>query len=69
MTYATGKQAQGRLGLFELNFEVIHQGGVKHQKADVLLFLPTTGPDEYPFKDDVPVQTITNAQPRGKIQT
>lgn len=65
MTDATRKLARKRLGLSELDFEDVHQVRGKHQAADVLSHLRTTGRDESRLEDDVLVLTITETQAKG----
>lgn len=55
MTDATGKLARFCLRLSELSFEVVPQADVKHQAADAIFCLPTTGIYEHLLEDNVPV--------------
>lgn len=63
----TGTFARWRLRLSELDFEVDHWFGVKHQASDELFQLLKTSAYESPLVDDVPGLTITNAQGEAKV--
>lgn len=49
------KLLQWRLPPSDFNFEVFYQIRVKHHAANVLSGMPTTGMDESPLEDNVPV--------------
>lgn len=50
-----GSLTRWRLRLFELNFNVVHGAGIKHQAADALLRLPAEEVDNTPLEDMLPV--------------
>lgn len=68
MTDATGKLARWLLGSSEFGFKVVLRTEVKHQALDVLSSLNTTGMDEYPIEDYVPVLTVTKRRQRLERQ-
>lgn len=55
MTDNSGKLACWRLRLVEFELDAVHRAGVKHQAADAVSRLPTTGIDDTPLHDDVQV--------------
>lgn len=60
MTDATGGLARWQLRLSEFYFDNIHRAGIKHQAADVLSLLHTTGTDESLLEDDVQAITVSD---------
>lgn len=55
MANATIKLAQWRLHLFELDFDVVHRAGIKHQAADTLPLPLTNKIDQSLLRDKLPV--------------
>lgn len=55
MTDATKNLARWRLRLSEFEFDSVHRAVVKHHVADALSRLPTTGNNDMPLTEDVPV--------------
>ena len=54
---AKGRLARWRLRLSEFDFDVEHRAGIKHQAADALSRMTTTGLDTTPLGDDIPCFT------------
>lgn len=53
-----GRFAQWCMRLCTFDFDVEHRAGFKHQAADALLRLITTGQDESSLEDDLPLYAI-----------
>lgn len=49
-----------------VRLEVVYQAGKKYQAADALFHLPTTGMDESPIANELPVLMITMTQEEGE---
>lgn len=63
---STGKLARWRLGLFELELDVVQGTGIKHQATYAFLQLRAPGEDEKQIKDFIPVLCITPSRPTKK---
>lgn len=55
---ATGQVARWRLWWSEMEFDIVHQTGVKHQAADALSRLSTIGEDCMAMDNAVSVMTV-----------
>lgn len=55
---STGKLERSQLYLAEFKFDVVHCLGIKHQPADSFSQGKTTGIDQMPIQDEVPVLCI-----------
>lgn len=62
MSDATGKMEIWRLRLSELELDVVHRAGVKHQAAEALSRLPFSGDDETTIEDEIPLLWVENTQ-------
>lgn len=62
----TGKLVGYYLRLSEFDVEVFLMAVFKHQEANALSQWPTTGMDEAPLQDTLPVLMITEVQPEGE---
>ena len=60
---AKGRLARWRLRLSEFDFDVEHRAGVKHQAADALSRMETTGLDTRPLGDEIPCFTTVSDIP------
>lgn len=60
MADATGKLARWRLRLSKYEFDVVHRAGIKHQSADALSRLTTSGNDDTTLDDGIPVMILEN---------
>lgn len=58
---ATDRLARWQIRLFELEFYVVHRAGVEHRGVYALFYLRTTGEDQAPIFDDVPVAVLKTA--------
>lgn len=47
----------------KIRLDVIHRAGIKHQATDALSPPKTTGEDETPIKDEIPVLSVTPSNP------
>lgn len=63
---ATGKLARQRLMLFEHDLEITHRAGVKHQAAEALSELLTTGVDSTEIEDEILVTVVTGNKNRDR---
>lgn len=59
MTIAKKKLARWQSKLLEFEFVVVHWAAIKHQAANALSRLPTTGNDDTLLNDDIPILTIS----------
>lgn len=67
MSDATGKLSIWHLRLHELELDVFHRARIKHQAADELSRLGTSGEDRIELNDEVPVLLMeTTATPGGE---
>lgn len=57
MTECTGKLARWSLGFSELEFDIVHRAGIKHQTADALSRIKTNSEDKTVLDDEVQVFT------------
>lgn len=62
MTDATGKLARWQLLLSKFDNDIFHRASMKHQGADALSCLHTTGTYNSPLEDDVSVLTVTDVR-------
>ena len=51
---ASGRLQRWRLRLQPFEYDIVHRPGVKHQAADALSRLPTTGTDQTDLDDEIP---------------
>ena len=63
MADATGKLARWQLRLSELEFDVVHRAVIKHQAADALSRLETSGADDSSLQDEIPVLLCEATKP------
>lgn len=63
---ATGMLARWCLRLNELEYDVMHRAGMKHQAAEVLLPLGTTEYDTSKVNDDPPNYVVERTSDAGK---
>lgn len=61
LTDSTEKLVRWRLRLLELELDIVHYTGIKHQTADVLLPLRNTRTDQTPIGDEIQVLCITSS--------
>lgn len=66
LTDWTGKPARQRLYLSKFEVDVVHCAGIKHQAANVSSQIKTTGTDQTPIEDKIPVFYITASIPRKR---
>lgn len=62
LTDASGRLEQWRVRLFELDFDVSHQAGVKHEVASAVSRLPPDGEKKTHLDDDLFVRNVENIQ-------
>lgn len=55
MADAKRKLARWRLHLAEMTVHVVHRDGINHQAADMLYSLETTGDDQTPLEEEIPL--------------
>lgn len=68
MTDGAGKLARWPVRLPELDFKIVHRARVKHEAADALSRLLTTGMCESPLEANIPEVTITKVPPGVKAK-
>lgn len=64
---ATGKLETYWLRLSELEFDVVQRAGSKHQAADALSWMPTSGADETTIEDEIPLLFLESHE-KSRIQ-
>lgn len=67
MTEETGKKSKKPLRLSEINFNLVHQAGVKHLAMDALLCWYKKEMDRHQLYDDRPVLAMTEELPDGLV--
>lgn len=60
MASATGELALSRLRLPEMTFDVVHRAGFRHQAADTLFRMETTGDDQTPPENVLGLLLVEN---------
>lgn len=58
---ATGVFANWQIRLFEHELDIVHSAGIKHQEADALSKLKSTGTDQMRIDEEITVLSITTS--------